>query len=163
MDELVAQGKLDHNIFAYYLTSDGKRGSTLTVGGKSTGFCGLGIIGCEMVVDTGTSILAGPSSHVTALLQQIGEVKEDCSNAASLPTLTFHINGQDFDMGPDFYVMRVSDGGKTVCQVGISSMGSMPMWILGDPFLRKWYTVWDGEQQRVGFALAKQQNEEIVV
>jgi len=100
------------------------------------------------------------------LTQKIGEVKEDCSNLKSLPTITLSINGKDFDMGPDFYVLKVKEGGvfgKTVCQLGIAALGGVPMWILGDPFLRKYYTVWDADQQRVGFALAKQPSEEIVV
>merc|ERR1711920_771715 len=33
MDMLVSQGKIQHNVFAYYLASGGKTGSTLTLGG----------------------------------------------------------------------------------------------------------------------------------
>merc|ERR1712217_629897 len=33
MDQLVAQGKIQHNVFAFYLQSGGKSGSVLTLGG----------------------------------------------------------------------------------------------------------------------------------
>merc|ERR1712216_415925 len=105
-----------------------------------------------------------PSSAAKGLLAQIGTVNPDCSNVKSLPVISFSINGKDFDLGPDFYVIRQTDGGKVQCQVGIEPMDALPgMWILGDPFLRKYYTVWDADQNRVGFALAKQPSEEIIV
>jgi len=192
MDMLVKQGKIKHNIFAFYLSSNGEAGSTLTlggvdsslytgdftyiplaraarllpywlisgsgikVGGKSANACNW-LTGCEMVVDTGTSVLAGPPKAVNNMIAQIGTVSEDCSNVASLPTITFSINGNDFDLGPDFYVLRMTDeNGAVQCQLGLEGINAgVPLWILGDPFLRKYYTVWDAEQKRVGFALAK--------
>jgi cathepsin D len=201
MDQLVAQGKIQHNVFSFFLQSGGKMGSVLTlggtgskyytgdftyistsktaavlpywlisasdikIGGVSTKACGW-LLGCQSVVDTGTSILAGPPSSVNALISQIGTVKEDCSNVASLPTIVFTFNGHDFPLEPDFYVIRVQDPStkKNVCQLGLQGINAgVPLWILGDPFLRKYYTVWDAEQKRVGFALAKPQLEETVV
>jgi len=200
MDMLVQQKKVDHNVFAFYLSSGGKAGSTLTLGGtdpsfhvgdfsyvplakagkllpywlvsasdikvagESTGACGW-LLGCEMVVDTGTSVLAGPPSSVNKLLAKIGNVSEDCSNAAALPSITVSMGGKDFDLGPDFYVIRAQDdSGKEQCQLGIEGVNAgAPIWILGDPFLRKYYTVWDAEQKRVGFAIAKQAGDDLLV
>merc|ERR1711870_154923 len=103
----------------------------------------------------GTSVLAGPPSTVNKLLSKIGNVTEDCSNVASLPTITISMGGKDFDLGPDFYVIRAQDdSGKEQCQLGIEGVNAgVPIWILGDPFLRKYYTVWDAEQKRVGLPL----------
>jgi len=201
MDQLVAQKTLEHNVFAFYLTSGGKTGSTLTlggtdsrfytgdfkytklakaaallpywlisasdikVGGKSSGACGF-LLGCESVVDTGTSILAGPPTAMNKIIAQIGNVSSDCSNQASLPTVTFRFGGNDFPLEPEFYVLRVKDPatGKDQCQLGMEGINvGVPLWILGDPFLRKYYTVWDEEQQRVGFAVAKAPSEGTVV
>jgi len=117
-----------------------------------------------MVVDTGTSVLAGPSSKLDPIIQQIGNVTEDCSNVDKLPTISFSLAGKDFDLGPDFYVIRQTDDkGKEVCQLGIQGVNAgVPIWILGDPFLRKYYTVWDADEQRVGFALAQQSSQVVV-
>merc|ERR1711915_727732 len=118
-----------------------------------------------MVVDTGTSLLAGPPKAVEALTSEIGEVAADCSNVKSLPTMTFTMGGTDFDLSPDFYVLRAQDGsGNEQCMLGIQGINvGAPLWILGDPFLRQYYTVWDAEQKRVGFAMAKPQSEATVV
>ncbi|CAE8624536.1 unnamed protein product [Polarella glacialis] len=193
MDMLVKQGKIQHNIFAFYLASGGKKGSTLTlggtdsqfhtgdfhyvpvsvgahllpywlvtagdikIGGKSSGAC-YPFLGCQMVVDTGTSVFAGPPSAMNKVIAEIGNVSADCSNAASLPTITLTMGGKDFELGPEFYVLRgKDDSGKEQCALGLEAVNAgVPIWILGDPFLRKYYTVWDSEQNRVGFALAKQ-------
>jgi len=206
MDQLVAQGVIKHNVFAFYLASGGKKGSTLTLGGtddslhtgdfqyapvaraaallpywlisakeiKVGGATGIScnfITGCYMVVDTGTSLLAGPVADVKKLTDKIGAKPDaqgaiDCSTVDKLPTLSFSINGHDFDLGPDFYVLRVPNGATTACVLGIQGMNAIPgvsLWIMGDPFLRKYYTVWDTDQKRVGFAPAKQPSDDEVV
>jgi len=75
------------------------------------------------------------------------------------------MGGKDFHLGPDFYVIRVKDDkGNEQCQLGIEGVNAgMPIWILGDPFLHESYTVWDGEQNRVGFALAKLPSDDVMV
>ena len=112
-----------------------------------------------MVVDTGTSIIAGPTSYIKTLTDKIGEVKEDCSNLNSLPDVEFVFGGKTYTLESKFYVLQISDGnGNTQCQLGMQGLNQAGLWILGDPFLRKYYTVFDRDQNRVGFALATPQN-----
>ena len=131
----------------------------LKVSGTSTGDCKAGWLskGCRMVVDTGTSIITGPSSKINPLMKQIGTVNSDCSNLDKLPTISFTISGKDFSLEPEFYVIKACDGKQCECQLGMQAMDQLGLWILGDPFLRKYYTVFDRTNARVGFALAKQQ------
>jgi len=196
MDTLAKQGKVKENKFAFYLTSDGAQGSTLTLGGADSSlytgdFAYSPLMGdldwsvkatdvkaggasvsscaseyaCQMIIDTGTDVVTGPPKDVQPLLDKIGKVSEDCSNAKSLPLLTFTMGGKDFDLGPDFYVKRSKDAsGKLTCSLGVQAMDvGGPVWILGAPFLRKYYTMWDADNSRVGFALAKQGNAFITV
>jgi len=199
MQLLKDQGKIQNNVFAFYLASGGKTGSTLSLGGPdpkfytgdftyipvaaaakllpywlvsakdikvgSAGSVGCNFLtGCELVVDTGTSVIAGPPAAIKKLTDKIGDVKEDCSNLKELPTITFSIHGKDFDLEPDFYVLQIPTDKGLQCELGIQGINAgVPIYILGDPFLRKYYTVWDADQQRVGFALAKQQSEETIV
>jgi len=139
-------------LLPYWLVS----AKDIKVGGTSIGACNA-FTGCEMVVDTGTSVLAGPVKAVNDLIKPIGNVSADCSNVHTLPTITFSIGGNDFDLGPEFYVLKGEDeNGAIQCQLGIEGVNAgVPIWILGDPFLRKYYTVWDAEANRVGFATAK--------
>jgi len=139
-------------LLPYWLVS----ASDIKVGGTSIKACGW-LLGCEMVVDTGTSILAGPVDAVSKLTAPIGNVSADCSNVHTLPTITISLAGKDFDLEPEFYVLRGTDeNGAVQCQLGIEGVNAgVPIWILGDPFLRKYYTVWDAEANRVGFATAK--------
>merc|ERR1712190_523297 len=205
MDQLVKQGKIQHNVFAFYLSSGEKKTSMLTLGGTDPSFytgdfsyfpvakaasllpywlisakaidvagasavsCNV-LTGCYMVVDTGTSIIAGPPSTVDQLTSKIGKVEDDCSNVDKLPVITFSFSQgrtstKDFELGPEFYVIRAKDeNGQEHCQLGIEGVNAgVPIWILGDPFLRKYYTAWDADNNQVGFALAKQATDSIVV
>jgi hypothetical protein len=128
--------------------------SDIKIAGESAASC-VWPNACIMVPDTGTRILAGPKSMADPIIQQIGHVAKDCSNVDKLPTISFTLSGKDFDLGPEFYVLQYSISGKKHCKLGIEGDRDMPNWILGTPFLRKYYTVWDADQQRVGFAKAK--------
>lgn len=130
-------------------------GDDIRVDGVSAGVCS----NCAMVVDTGTSVLTGPPSVVGKLIAKVGNVSADCSNKKSLPTLNFVFNGKSFDLGPEFYVLESPNGsGGTECQLGIMGLNpGLPLWILGDPFLRAYYTVFSRATNEVGFATAVQQ------
>jgi len=133
-------------------------GDDIKVGGTSQKSCG-GLFSktCSFVVDTGTSIITGPSAKLKPIISSIGEVKADCSNLDSLPTISFVLGGKDFTLEPEFYVLKVSDGTDTECQLGMQALDQLGLWILGDPFLRKYYTVFDRANNQVGFAEAIQQ------
>jgi len=129
----------------------------IKIDGTSTGSCNNLFTGfkCDMVVDTGTSVLTGPTSEIKKFTDKIGTVNSDCSNQMSLPMLSFTLNGKDFDLGPEYYVLKVAVGnGKYECELAMEAMDQLGLWILGDPFLRAYYSVYDQGNSQVGFAKA---------
>jgi len=121
------------------------------------------------VVRAGTSLLAIPKDQVTAILKTFpasavkplaaGEYTVDCAMVSSMPTISFTIAGKEFALEGSDYVLSVSAGGQTECLLGIMGIDVPaprgPLWILGDVFLRKYYTKFDYGNNRLGFALAK--------
>jgi len=127
------------------------------------------------IADTGTSLLVGPTDEVKALVAKLGLDSDGgaqspvgalggqhavpCEKAASLPPLAFEINGKTFELSGEEYVLRMELFGETSCLLGILALDipkpAGPLWILGDVFLSKYYTVFDFEEDRVGFATAK--------
>ncbi|XP_022437159.1 gastricsin [Delphinapterus leucas] len=130
------------------------------IGDQATGWCSQG---CQAVVDTGTSLLTVPQQFMSSLLQatgaeedQYGQFFVDCNSIQSLPTLTFIINGVQFPLPPSSYILNNDD---SFCMLGVEptyvpSQNGQPLWILGDVFLRSYYSVYDLGNNRVGFATA---------
>ena len=121
------------------------------------------------ILDTGTSLLAGPTADVKPMLTAMGatqvmpmiqEYKVDCSTVDSLPDLTFNLGGKHFTLKSSEYILEMTQKGTTTCLVGISGFdmpsGREPLWIIGDVLLRKYYSIFDVGNQRVGLALANQ-------
>jgi hypothetical protein len=133
-------------------------GNGFNAGGKNLA---CGTIPCPMVVDSGTSIIVAPSEEFSTINASLPVLKSDCSNVKDMPTLTITIAGNKFTLESDFYVLRGADSnGADQCQLGIQGMNVAVtggfLWIMGDPFMRKYYSIFDREQDRVGFALANQ-------
>uniref|UniRef100_A0A670ZBH9 Progastricsin n=1 Tax=Pseudonaja textilis TaxID=8673 RepID=A0A670ZBH9_PSETE len=119
--------------------------------------------GCQAIVDTGTSLLTVPGQFFDQLMERLGaqqnnygEFVVNCNNLQSMPTITFAINGVYFPLTPANYVLQYSGD---YCRIAIMptylpSQNGQPLWILGDVFLRPYYSVYDLGNNRVGFAAA---------
>jgi len=57
-----------------------------------------------MAIDTGTSLITGPSQDVVLLLRMIN-IDHSCENYDKMPVITFHIGEHEFDMHPKDYIM----------------------------------------------------------
>jgi len=181
VDDLQAKGNLPGGQFSFYLTDGGD--SEVTFGGYRPEYLASDIVyapvkveswwqvgmddicfnnvpqklcdgDCEVAVDTGTSMLAGPSDLVDKLSNKVN-VKDDCSNFNELPNLGFQLGNKVLNLKPDDYVDR--DGSS--CSFSLMALDvpppKGPVFIFGDPFLRRFVTIFDRAKSRVGFAVAK--------
>uniref|UniRef100_A0A8C2YRY3 Cathepsin E n=1 Tax=Chinchilla lanigera TaxID=34839 RepID=A0A8C2YRY3_CHILA len=96
--------------------------------GDSMMFCSEG---CQAIVDTGTSLITGPPRKIKQLQEALGAVYMD--------------EGDFVD-------------GMQVCSTGFQGLDIQPpagpLWILGDVFIRQFYSVFDRGNNRVGLAPA---------
>jgi len=113
---------------------------------------------CDAIADTGAAGMYGPASLLKALYQlakpsQDGSYTINCAVIPSLPTLTFTIGGQPFVMNPTDYTG--SSQGQCAMLIFPQPSGQLgQQWSLGDPFLVKYYSVFDYGNNRIGFATA---------
>jgi len=110
-------------------------------------------------IDTGTSLIALPTDVADMLNAQIGAKRSwngqwtvDCSRVPDLPDLTFHLGGHPFALKGADYILNV----QNTCISAFTGMDiNLPggaLWIIGDVFLRRYYTVYDMGRHAVGFA-----------
>eukprot|EP00928_Gymnodinium_smaydae_P051503 TRINITY_DN3505_c0_g1_i1.p1 TRINITY_DN3505_c0_g1~~TRINITY_DN3505_c0_g1_i1.p1 ORF type:complete len:766 (+),score=190.47 TRINITY_DN3505_c0_g1_i1:168-2465(+) len=176
-EAMIEQKLIDEPVFAFYLQDDASTQGELIIGGidKShyTGelfdvplisetywevsldamkFGGSPVISSpqKAIIDSGTSLLAGPKEAVDALAKQVGatsvmgkEYVIDCSKKSSLPDLTVVLGGSTFTLTPDDYILSVS----SQCLFAFTGIDVPaprgPLWIMGDIFMRKYYCVFD--------------------
>jgi len=125
---------------------------------------------CKIVVDTGTSLLTGPSDSMAVLLERL-HIESDCDEDASLPPITYILmderGSHEFVIESDFYVVKsFAKHSDTLrpkyCKPGFMALDVPaprgPLWILGDVFMKKFYTEFDRDNQSLGFAVAKHPN-----
>jgi saccharopepsin len=187
---MIDQGLLDEPVFAFYLgdTNAGEESEATFGGIDKSHYTGkmttlplrrkaywevnldaitFGKETAEMdstgvILDTGTSLIALPSTIAELLNKEIGAKKGfngqytvECDKRDSLPDMSFTLSGYNFTIGPNDYILEVQGS----C---ISSFMGMdfpepvgPLAILGDAFLRRWYSVYDLGNNAVGLAKAK--------
>ncbi|KAA8590908.1 hypothetical protein FQN60_001851 [Etheostoma spectabile] len=137
----------------------------VTMKGVSVGmemmFCAEG---CTAVIDTGSSYITGPASSVSTLMQAIGAqldesgYKVNCDTVKLLPSVTFHLGGQEYSLTQEDYILWQSHIKGDVCTVTFRGLDvpppTGPIWILGANFIARYYTEFDRRNNRIGFATA---------
>ena len=111
------------------------------------------------IVDSGTSLLVCPTTTMASIAESLnatanfaGEYFVDCD--ADLPTMVVTIAGTDFTLeGSD---LVLNSGGECLLMImGMDLTGTGVDWILGDVFMRKYYTIFDYSAKTIGIATAK--------
>lgn len=120
---------------------------------EQKGFCGAS--GCKSIVDTGTYLIYGPETQVNKM--GLASLLTSCTSHMEMPTFTFdfHVNSGDeavsLELQPADYILKFNVDGRDDCVVGISP-DKDTIWTLGQVFLRSFYTVFDRDVNRIGFA-----------
>lgn len=110
------------------------------------------------IVDSGTSLLVGPRSQVTKLAAAVGakpnftgQYTIDCAALDSIPDLVFTIQGIEFVVPGKTAVLQVA-GSCMLAVAGMDFPKPGPQWILGDVFMREYYTVFNYLDQTISMA-----------
>ncbi|CAF0960713.1 unnamed protein product [Adineta ricciae] len=123
---------------------------------------------CRAILDTGTTLIVGPTNQIGLLNRLIngtydsvtGLYAVDCQNRSldSFPNVDFLLGNTTFTLSALQYLLVVHlTGDKYICYTvfqGVNlhdSTGSL-MWILGDYFLSRFYSIYDLYANRVGLA-----------
>jgi len=124
----------------------------------------------KAIIDSGTSLLAGPPDAVKTMADKLGatsllgkEYIVDCGKKASFPTLVVTLGGKEFSLSPDDYVLDM----QGQCIFGFMGINVPPprgpLWIMGDIFMRRYYSVFDYGNKRMRFATAMKKAADLVV
>ncbi|EGW13443.1 Napsin-A [Cricetulus griseus] len=192
LDAMVEQGLLQKPIFSFYLNRDaeGSDGGELVLGGSDPAHyippltfipvtipaywqvhmesvnvgTGLSLCaqGCGVILDTGTSLITGPSEEIHALNKAIGGLPFlagqyfiQCSKTPELPTVSFRLGGVWFNLtGQDYVIKILNSDDVGLCLLGFQALDipkpAGPLWILGDVFLGPYVAVFDRGVKTVG-------------
>ncbi|KAJ6441279.1 vacuolar protease A precursor [Purpureocillium lavendulum] len=115
-----------------------------------------------VILDTGTSLNVIPSSLAELLNAEMGAKKGfngqytiDCAKKDSLPDITFSLSGSNYSLPASDYILEVSGSCISTFQGMDIPAPAGPLAILGDAFLRRYYSVYDLGRNAVGLARAK--------
>uniref|UniRef100_A0A4X1VLH3 Peptidase A1 domain-containing protein n=1 Tax=Sus scrofa TaxID=9823 RepID=A0A4X1VLH3_PIG len=168
IDNLKKQDQISEPVFAFYLSSDKEEGSVVMFGGIALDriTCRGRVIGCprgcQAIVDTGTSMLHGPSKAVAKIHSLINakhfekEYVVPCNARKALPDIVFTINNVDYPVPAQAYIRKDANNNRcySTFEEIMDTLNQREIWILGDVFLRLYFTVYDEGQNRIGLAQA---------
>lgn len=120
------------------------------------------------IVDTGTTLIIVPPAISKAIHSVIPGAQHDpmygwrvpCSfgDSNSTEVITFKLGNEDFPISLNNFVRAKSStntgGSEALCYSGVAEANT-PLIILGDTFLRSYYSVYDFGNARVGLAKSK--------
>jgi hypothetical protein len=135
----------------------------IRMGTTSLQLCGDG---CVAALDTGTTLFAAPVEGISAIFESLSK---KCENFRQFPDIVFVIQGAEFRIPAEDYIITfVGEKAEPIgrhsdefdeCTLGIKTAeNESKMWILGDIFIRRYYSVFDIDNRRIGLAQALHSN-----
>ncbi|KAF7631637.1 putative vacuolar protease A [Aspergillus flavus] len=114
------------------------------------------------ILDTGSSLIGLPSGLFETVNKEIGATRDyqgryilDCDKRSFMPSLTFVLGEYNFTIDPKDYSLQE----QNFCMSALVPMDfpgpTGPLVVLGDAFLRRWYSVYDFGNGAIGLAQAK--------
>lgn len=138
----------------------------LRIGNQTFGRCKEGL--CFGIVDTSASSMGVPSSMLSAVKETLAQGATSSSpGVAGLcagPSMVFTLQGGvQLTLDPATYM-----AGYPECFPQVSALelpehfgaGDTHLFVLGEPFLRRFYSVFDWAEQRIGFGMAAEETAE---
>ncbi|BGO93392.1 hypothetical protein NBRC10512_000323 [Rhodotorula toruloides] len=112
-------------------------------------------------IDTGTSLIALDTDTAAIVNKQIGAspgrfggaYTVECSTVSSLPPVTFVFGGKEYALDAKDYILE--SGGTCISPFMGIDLGGLRIWVIGDVFLRKFYSVYDLKRNAVGLAKSR--------
>jgi len=124
--------------------------------------------GCKVAVDSGTSLITGPSQHVSQLLQKL-DIAHNCHNWDSIKPLSLLLEAsrpdgskylKKYPLAKNEFVfeMKNQHGQRKACTPGVMALDVPqprgPLWIMGDLFMMKYFTQYNRHTNQVKIGLA---------
>lgn len=163
----VVFGGIDYSAFTGRITYAPVRRKTyweVELGKVTLGNTTVTLENTGAAIDTGTSLMAMPIKTATLFNTKIGATRAPsgvytvpCSRVPSLPVLTFYLDNKPYPMRGSDYIVY-DQASKTCLSAFMGRDINLPtgsLWILGNPFLRRYYTVYNLGNDAVGFARVK--------
>jgi len=109
------------------------------------------------IVDSGTPVI-GCTTEVAAQLNELinatpnenGAYTVPCNTVDSLADISFYFDDIEYKLAPSDYIIEERSGLTKTCTSGIIDTGSMG--IMGDVFMRRYYSVFNVGETTIGFA-----------
>jgi hypothetical protein len=130
---------------------------------EDTGLCDNENKKCQIIMDSGASLMATPPQVFNEFMSKVEDTRH-CEDLSQYPRISFIINKKEYYIDPFEYILSnkedidyLKKNEKPDCVVGFSVFDLGPtemVWIAGDIFLSKYYSVYDRDKDRVGLALA---------
>nr|XP_042098583.1 pregnancy-associated glycoprotein 3 isoform X5 [Ovis aries] len=148
-DKLKNEGAISEPVFAFYLSNITMKREVIACSD-----------GCRALVDTGSSHIQGPGRLIDNVQKLIGTMPQGsmhyvpCSAVNTLPSIIFTINGINYPVPGRAYILKDSRGR---CYTNFKKKivrTSTEYWVLGEPFLRLYFSVFDRGNDRIGLAPA---------